>query len=68
MGVTERDDYKMPPLFTGEYTPEVRKQIAENKKDVEKRKAKLMEVYRERKAEKVVDSEQILLMQIIELF
>lgn len=48
--VTERDNYKMPELFTGEVTPEIRKKMAKNKAEVEKRKQQLKEVYRKRKA------------------
>lgn len=48
--VTEKDDYKMPELFSGEYTPEIRKKIAENKADAEKRKARLKKAVRKRKA------------------
>ena len=34
--VTERDNYKMPELFTGEITPEIRRKAAQNKIDEEK--------------------------------
>ena len=39
--VTERDNYKTPELFSGGITPEVKRKVAQNKVDVEKRKAKL---------------------------
>ena len=46
--VTERDNYKMPELFTGEITPEIKRKVAQNKVDIEKRKAKLKAIYKKR--------------------
>ena len=48
--VTERDDYKMPPLFKGEYTPEIlEKKKRKTEKANEQLKA-LKERYEKRKA------------------
>ena len=47
--VTERDDYKMPPLFTGEYTPKVLEEKREYKLKAEKKMTELEKIYEERK-------------------
>ena len=47
--VTERDDYKMPPLFTGEYTTEILEEKRKYKIKAEKKMKELKKIYEERK-------------------
>ena len=48
--VTEKDDYKMPPLFSGEYTPEILEKKRRQKAKADEELRKLKEIYEKRKA------------------
>ena len=48
--VTERDNYKMPKIFTGELTPEIRKKREECKAEAQERKEKIKQIYENKKA------------------
>lgn len=47
--VTERDNYKMPELYTGEYTPEILRKKKEAHKKAMKLREKMDKIYAERK-------------------
>ncbi len=47
--VAERDDYKMPPLFKGEITPEIQKKKEEAHQRAMEIKKKMDKIYNEKK-------------------
>lgn len=47
--VTERDDHKMPPLFTGKMTPEIAKKKEEAHKRAMELRKKMNRTYAEKK-------------------
>ena len=47
--IAERDDYKMPPLFTGEYTPEILEEKRKHNLEAERKLEELKKVFEERK-------------------
>ena len=47
--VTEKDNYKMPPLFTGEYTPEILEKKRRLQKKADEDLKKIKKVYEQRK-------------------